>query len=37
MVEFIKLTCRKNSEQKNQDRIEQKLLKVEALFIWLSL
>ena len=32
MVEFIKMTCRKYSEQENQNRTEQKLLKVEALF-----
>ena len=33
MVEFIKCMFRKKSEQKNQNGTEQKLLKVEDLFI----
>ena len=33
MVEFIKFMFRKKSEQKNQNSAEQKLLKVEDLFI----
>ena len=35
MVEFIKMTCRKNVNRRI--RPEQKLLKVEALFVWLCL
>ena len=34
MVEFIKFMFRKKSEQKNQNGTEQKLLKVEDLFIF---
>ena len=34
MVEFIiKITCKKNSEQENQNRTKQKLLKAEALLL----
>ena len=36
MVEFIKITYRK-SKQENQNKIEQKLVNVEALFMWLRL
>ena len=35
MVEFIKMTCRTRNQ--NQNRTEEKLLKEEALFIWLCL
>ena len=35
MVEFIKMTPRKKLEQENQNRPEQKLLKVGVFFIWL--
>ena len=34
MIEFIKMTCRKNSEQKNQKRTKNKMLKVGVLFIF---
>ena len=35
MAEFIKMTCRKKVNRRI--RAEQKLMKVEALFIWLYL
>ena len=35
MVNFIEMNCRKNSEEKNKNKTEQKLPKVEAWFIWL--
>lgn len=34
MVEFIKMECRKKPEEKNQNRGEHKLLKIEAFFIF---
>ena len=34
MIEFIKMTCRKNSEQKNQNRTKNKMLQVGVLFIF---
>ena len=34
MIEFIKMTCRKNSEQKNQNRTKNKMLQVGVLLIF---
>ena len=33
MIEFIKMTCRKNSEQKNQNRTKNKMLQVGVMLI----